>query len=201
MVVNEVHVVVVGTTSLKNGHHNAVSVGRGSACGDVPCKVRIDVVVRVVDVVPLRTKLRIVGRGALFDVVIQLCRLHKRQAVQRTKHHVLIHRHIVVAEQVNARKRTQGFLQLQVRRNAVVENAFVRDGLWLKSIVQFDNDLAWHCRTCRRILNGLLPPTRGARQTHNQRCEQRKMTHCKVFGEYEWLIQRRNIASEPNIVA
>ena len=59
-------------------------------------------------------------------IVVQLCSLHKRQAIQRTQHHVLIHRHIVVAEQVDARKRTQRLLQLQVRRNAVVENAFVR---------------------------------------------------------------------------
>ena len=40
-------------------------------------QVRIDVVVRVVDVVPLRTKLRIVGRGALLDIVVQLCSLYK----------------------------------------------------------------------------------------------------------------------------
>ena len=102
---------------------------------------------------------------------------------------------------MNARKRTQGLLQLQVRGNAVVENAFVSDGLWLKSLVQFDNDLAWDRSACGGILNGLLPPTRGARQTHNQRCEQREMTHIKLFGEYDWLIQRQNNVSEPNIVA
>ena len=57
MVVDEVHVVVIGATALQNGHHNAVAVGRGAASGDVPREFGINVVVRGINVVPLRAKL------------------------------------------------------------------------------------------------------------------------------------------------
>ena len=78
MVVNQIDVVVVGAAALEDCDDNAVTIGGGATGRNVPSQVGIDVVVRPVHVVPLRSKLRVVGCGALFNVMVHLSRLHKR---------------------------------------------------------------------------------------------------------------------------
>ena len=63
VVLDKVDVVVIGPASLKDGHHNARAARRGAPRSDVPCKVRVDVVVTIFNVVPLTVDLGIVGQG------------------------------------------------------------------------------------------------------------------------------------------
>ena len=87
MVVDQIDVVVVGATSLEHGHHNAVTRSCGSTCGDVPCQIRIDVMVASLDVMPLLGKSRIVRHGfTLLNRVVELRCLHTFVGTQTAQH-------------------------------------------------------------------------------------------------------------------
>ena len=58
VVVDEVDVVVIGSAAFEDGHNNALAACRGAPRGDIPCKVRVDVVVSIFNVVPLAADLR-----------------------------------------------------------------------------------------------------------------------------------------------
>ena len=53
VVVDQVHVVVVGASPFKNRHHNAGTVGGSAPRSNVPCEVAVDVVVSILHVMPL----------------------------------------------------------------------------------------------------------------------------------------------------
>ena len=67
--------VVVGSSAFKNCDDNAVSTRCGSACRDIPSKVRVNVVVPTFDVMPLTADLGIVGhRFAARHFMVELNR-------------------------------------------------------------------------------------------------------------------------------
>ena len=101
MVVNQIDVVVVGPSPFENRNNNAVTVGCGATSRDVPCQIRIDVVVRVVNVMPLRTELRVVGRRPVFHIVVELSRFHICQFIQCTQHFCLIRHGFVETQKVD----------------------------------------------------------------------------------------------------
>ena len=103
--------------------------------------------------------------------MIQLSRLHKRKTIECAKKHLLSHGHIIVAEQVNARELTQRFFQLQIRRNAVVHQPFVREGFWSELLLEFHNHFTGNGRSGRWRLNGFLGPSRGQNEAQQQSCE------------------------------
>ena len=110
VVVDQVHVVVVGASPFENSHHNARAVGCSAPRGDVPCQVAVDVVVSVLHVVPLLAKLRIVGKGfAVLDGVVELCSFDADIVTQRSEHGPILRRSrfALCTEQVNVRPRRE----------------------------------------------------------------------------------------------
>ena len=146
MVANQIHVVVVGPTPFEDGHDNSVTVGRGSSCGDVPCLVGIDVVVRSVHMVPLGTKLRIVGGCPVLHIVVQLGRHHRGQRLDGAQHLLAVRAGIPKAEQVNGRQFTQRLTQHQPLRQPLRKGTDRSQVLGLGFAIEFDNELARHRR-------------------------------------------------------
>ena len=153
VVANEVDVVVVGASAFKHGHDDAVAVGGGPSRGDVPREVGVDVVVGRVDVVPLGPKLRIVGRGPVFYVVVELGGLHLHARAQHIEHLLPIQCHVVVAKQMNVRQFTEGRFPLKLPSG---QESWEGQIMGFDMGVQLHNQLAWHRRASRRIADQTL---------------------------------------------
>ena len=70
LVVDEVRVVEVAT--FDDTYHDFIAESGGTAGGDVPSQIGVDVGVVGVDVVPLVAEVRVVRNGAVFNVVVEL---------------------------------------------------------------------------------------------------------------------------------
>ncbi len=93
VVVDEVHVVVIGPASFENTRHNPSTVCRRPTRGDVPRQVRIDVVVAALNVVPLLPQRRVVGhRFPFVHLVVELHRLQPLVFAQLTQHRPILGR-------------------------------------------------------------------------------------------------------------
>ena len=173
----QVHVVVVGAATLQHSHHNAVAVGRGPSCGDVPRKFGVDVVVGTVNVVPLRTKLRVVGRRPIFHVMVELGRHHRGQFVQRTDNLLPIKGHILIAEQEDGRELAQGLAQLHAHWHPLNEDAIDGQVLGLDVGVEFDNQFTGHRCAGRWVLDQSLGSKGGAHQAQPCHGEEHTWKH------------------------
>ena len=120
VVANQIHVVVVGASAFKHSNDNPGAVGRGASGGDVPSQVGIDVVVRVLDVVPLLTQRRVIGNSlALLNNMIELNRLQAPILTQATKNLPILSRIclMIQTEQMNSGARRQ---RLQVCQTMLI---------------------------------------------------------------------------------
>ena len=130
--------VVVGTASFKDGHHNARTIGRCTTRGDVPRQIAVDVVVPVFNVVPLLADLRIVGqRLTVLDRVVELRSLHAVVVAKGAKHSPVLGRSRFSghAEQVNMRTRRERLDVLQAHFGSPFGTVLVS--------VEHDNELPW----------------------------------------------------------
>ena len=103
--------------------------------------------------VPLRPKLRVVGRCTVLHVVVQLCRLHLLTSAQCIKHIFPIQGHVVVVEQENVGQFAKGRHPFELTRGQESRKGQV---MGFDMGIQLHNQLARHGRARWRVVDQTL---------------------------------------------